>query len=138
MVKFLGLSPYLYYDDAAAALEWLARVFGFTEKVRYLDSNGVVAEAEMTAGEALVSLCGRGPKDHEGEGQLLIVFVDDVDALYARVAAELPEAVDPPQDKPYAVRSFDVTDPWGYHWVFWQALGRPVELESGWQEVRAG
>jgi uncharacterized glyoxalase superfamily protein PhnB len=30
-VNFRGITPYLHYEDAAASLEWLARVFGFEE-----------------------------------------------------------------------------------------------------------
>ena len=45
-VRFREIGPYLYYADAAA-LEWLSTVFGFVERVRYVDQRGVVQEAEM-------------------------------------------------------------------------------------------
>ena len=32
--------PFLTYEDGAAALEWLAEVFGFTETARFLSSDG--------------------------------------------------------------------------------------------------
>jgi len=134
-VKFLGLTPYLYYGDAVAALEWLARVFGFEEEVRYLDEDGTVAEAEMSAGDVRIMMAGRGPRDAEGTGQQLIVHVDDVDALYARVTAAGVEAT-PPEDKPYGPRLIAVTDPWGYQWSFWQQVRDDVELPDGWQEIR--
>lgn len=134
-VKFLGLTPYLYYEDAAAALEWLARVFGFREEVRYLDEEGRVAEAEMVATDVRIMMGGRGPRDGEGAGQLLIVHVDDVDALYARVTAAGVEAT-PPEDKPYGPRVTAVTDRWGYQWSFWQQVRHAVELPDGWQEIR--
>ncbi len=134
-VKFLGLTPYLYYEDAAAALEWLARVFGFREEVRYLDEEGRVAEAEMVATDVRLMIGGRGPRDGEGAGQLLIVHVDDVDALYTRVTAAGAQAT-PPEDKPYGPRVTAVTDPWGYQWSFWQQVRHDVELPDGWQEIR--
>jgi uncharacterized glyoxalase superfamily protein PhnB len=40
-VKFGGITPYLHYEDAAASLEWLARVFGFEEISRYVDGDAV-------------------------------------------------------------------------------------------------
>ena len=43
MVKFAGLTPYLHYEDAAAMLDWLARVFGFEEVTRYVDADGRVS-----------------------------------------------------------------------------------------------
>ena len=57
----MSVSPYLYYEDAAAALDWLARAFGFEELVRYVDADGVVREAEMAAGETTIMLNGAGP-----------------------------------------------------------------------------
>jgi uncharacterized glyoxalase superfamily protein PhnB len=136
-VEFLGLTPYLYYADAAMALEWLARVFGFTEVVRYLDETGRVAEAEMVAGPIRVMMSGGHPAGpDEGAGQMLIVHVDDVDAQHSRVRAEGVEA-QAPQDMPYGPRTFPVTDPGGYRWLFWQQLGVDVQLEEGWRVVRA-
>jgi hypothetical protein len=38
--RFTGFSPYLYYHDAAAALDWLSHVFGFRENARFLDADG--------------------------------------------------------------------------------------------------
>ena len=133
-MKFLGLTPYLYYDDAAAALDWLSRVFGFEEDVRYLDEKGTVAEAEMTVGDVRIMMGGRGARDGEGAGQLLIVHVDDVNALHGRVSVAGVQAT-PPEDKPYGARVTDVTDPWGYRWSFWQPRD-DVVLPNGWQEVR--
>jgi len=134
-VKFLGLSPYLYYEDAAAALDWLTRVFGFTEEVRYLNPEGTVAEAEMTVGDARLMLAGKAPWRGEGAGQLLIVHVDDVDAHHARVtAAGVP--AEPPEVKPYGPRVYGVADPWGHQWSFWQDVGNRVQLDEGWQEIR--
>jgi len=80
-------------------------------------------------------MAGRGPRDAEGTGQQLIVHVDDVDALYARVTAAGVEAT-PPEDKPYGPRLIAVTDPWGYQWSFWQQVRDDVELPDGWQEIR--
>lgn len=136
-MSFLGLTPYLYYHDAGAALEWLTRVFGFDEEVRYLDPSGTVAEAEMTVGDDRIMMCGRAAGPDEGAGQLLIVHVDDVDAQYARVVAAGVAVVAPPEDKSYGPRTFYVTDPWGYHWAFWQQVRDDVELDEGWREIRA-
>lgn len=133
---FLGLTPYLYYRDAAAALDWLTRVFGFDEEVRYLDPSGTVAEAEMTVGDVRIMMSGRAAGSDEGAGQLLIVHVDDVDAQYARVTSA-GVAVAAPEDKPYGPRSFDVSDPWGYRWTFWQQVRDDIELDEGWREIRA-
>ncbi len=135
-VTMQGVTPYLYYADAGAALDWLARVFGFRETARYVDDDGVVHESEMQAGPSTIQLCGRTPGPDEGAGLLLIVHVDDVDAQHARVVAAGVEAPAPEQ-KPYGPRTFTVTDPWGYHWDFWQHVHDYVEGPGGLHEIRS-
>ncbi|HEX6420626.1 MAG TPA: VOC family protein [Acidimicrobiales bacterium] len=132
-----GVTPYLYCRDAGAALDWLARTFGFEEIVRYVDADGVVHESEMRIGGSTIQVCGRAPGPDEGAGLLLIVHVDDVDAQHARVTAAGLDAPAPHQ-QPYGPRTFDVTDPWGYRWSFWQPVHDFVEVEGGLREIRAG
>ncbi|UJW35064.1 glyoxalase [Saccharothrix sp. AJ9571] len=144
--RYLGLAPYLYYTDATEALDWLVRVFGFTEKVRYVDSSGVVFQATLQAGTAEVQLAGAGSDYWESKGvdgpvgQLNIVYVADVDAQYSRVCAALGEDADlaPPQDQPYGARVFTVPDVGGNSWTFWQQVSERVELPAGWQVIRNG
>jgi uncharacterized glyoxalase superfamily protein PhnB len=120
--RFLGITPYLHYDDVGAMIDWLVRVFGFTERGRWLDGQGVLRNAELYIGDMGVWLDGdpeywkqreRRPEEWIG------VWVDDVDAMYARVQAAgvVPDA---PENKFYAVRTFQVTDPEGYIWGFLQ------------------
>ncbi|MFI5608744.1 VOC family protein [Amycolatopsis sp. NPDC051903] len=143
---YLGLAPYLYYSDATAAVEWLTRVFGFTEEVRFEDASGEVFQATLCAGAGRVQLAGVGPeywtaKGVEGPvGQLNIIYVTDVDAQYERVRTALgDDAVpEPPQDQPYGARVFTVADPGGNSWTFWEQTSQTVELPSGWREVRSG
>lgn len=135
-VTLQGVTPYVYYADAGAALDWLARVFGFREIARYVDDDDVVHESEMRVGPATIQLCGRAPGPDEGTGLLLIVHVDDVDAQHARVVAAGIDAPAPEQ-KPYGPRTFTVTDPWGYHWDFWQHVHDYVEGPGGLREIRS-
>ena len=60
-VEFRGLLPYLYYEDAGAMLDWLSRVFGFEERGRYIDKDGIVRQAEMLVGENELWFSGHGP-----------------------------------------------------------------------------
>jgi uncharacterized glyoxalase superfamily protein PhnB len=141
-VTYLAASPYLYYEDATSALDWLARAFGFEELARYVDPDGFVMEAEMRAGDTVVQLCGYSGYWSEQEasgpaGQENILYVDDVDAHFARATAAGVVA-DPPEDKPYGVRAYAVTDPGGHRWDFWQRLTDRVGLPEGWQEIRPG
>ena len=140
-VKFHGITPYLHYEDAAFALDWLARVFGFEEVSRYVDDAGRVREAEMHVGDQQLWLSGRDPGywDEKGHGpdQLILIWVDDVDGQYDRVKSAGVDT-NPPEDKPYGVRMFGATDPDGYEWGFMQPTGKAYEQsEGGLTEVRA-
>jgi uncharacterized glyoxalase superfamily protein PhnB len=144
-VKFEGVTPYLVYEDAGSMLDWLSRVFGFQERSRFVDKDGIVQQAEMLVGDTELWFGGRGPghweKDGKGPDQVILVWVDDVDAMYQHVVDAGVE-VEPPQDKSYDVRSLDVRDPEGYRWGFLRRLGTgyiqttPVE-KGGLREVRA-
>lgn len=142
--RYLGLSPYLYYTDATEALEWLIRVFGFTELVRYVDAAGVVFQAVVAAGDAEILLAGVGADYWEAKGvdrpvgQLNVIYVPDADAQYERVCEALGEGCDvsPPQDQPYGARLFTVADVGGNSWTFWQQISDTADLPSGWREIR--
>lgn len=143
-VTFRGLAPYLYYSDAGEALEWLVRVFGFTEKVRYVDASGIVFQATILAGDTEIQLAGVGAeywntKGVDGPvGQLNIIYVDDVEAQHERVQTVLGDIeVSTPQDQPYGARVFTVQDIGGNSWTFWQQVSDTVELPSGWQEIKS-
>jgi uncharacterized glyoxalase superfamily protein PhnB len=111
-ITFGGLVPYLFYDDAAAMLEWYSRVFGWVEKGRWEES-GKVRNAEMQVGDGDLWLDGGGA----GQAMWIGVWVNDLDAMYDRVRAAGLE-IDPPEVKPYGVRMLTVPDPAGYQWGF--------------------
>jgi len=113
-ITFGGLVPYLYYEDAAAMLDWYARVFGWVERGRW-EADGKVHNAEMQVGDGELWLDGGGPAPTRPTW--VGVWVDDLDAMYERVRAAGVEA-DPPETKPYGVRMLTVSDPAGYDWGF--------------------
>jgi len=39
------ISPYLYYEDGAAAMDWLIKAFGFEEDMRMRATTGVSSTA---------------------------------------------------------------------------------------------
>ncbi|WP_245900426.1 VOC family protein [Prauserella shujinwangii] len=144
--RYLGLAPYLYYTDATEAVEWLTRVFGFQEKVRYVDAAGDVFQATVLVGDSEIHLTAVGSEYWEAKGvdgpvgQLNVVYVDDVDGQFDRVCAAVGDTVEVsrPQDQPYGARLFTVQDIGGNSWTFWQQVSDAVDLPTGWQEIRAG
>jgi PhnB protein len=53
--------PMLAYEDGVAALEWLCRVFGFTERVRWLDDAGKLSHGEIEMDGQVVMLATPTP-----------------------------------------------------------------------------
>ena len=119
------VNPYLYYEGADAALDWMEQVLGFGPATRWRNADGVTEEAEIVAGGSRIAVRGRAADPGNGGGLLLIVHVDDVDAQYRRVRTAVNVEVEPPADQPYGPRTFTVMDPWGYQWNFWQGEATP-------------
>lgn len=118
-----SVMPYLHYEDSSAALEFLVRAFGFTEKVRMTDDQGRVTHAEVQIGDGVVML-GTPPGDYENPAKLgsktqsVYVYVDDVDAHCERAKEAGAKIVSEPEDKFYGDRSYGVADPEGHEWYF--------------------
>ena len=115
--------PYLLYEDAAAMIEWLTRAFGFTEKLRYADDDGVVNHAELSIGGGSIMLGApggeyRSPRNGGGWPAQIQVYVEDVDEHYERARAAGAEVRQELADMPYGDRRYDVYDPEGHLWMF--------------------
>jgi len=46
--------PMLAYEDGNAAMDWLCKVFGFTERARMLDDSGALSHGEITLGGGVI------------------------------------------------------------------------------------
>ena len=116
--QYKGIVPYLFYDDALAALEWYARVFGFEEIGRWQNEAGGVQNAEMRVGDTELWLDGGGKRnDTDERPQWIGIWVDDVDAMYEQVRQTGIEC-DAPVDREFGVRMLTVPDAMGYLWGF--------------------
>ena len=121
------ITPYLLYEDAAAAIDFLTRAFGFTERLRFTDDGGAVTHAELELGDAEIYLGQPGPdfKSPKRLGQTTVgihVYVADVDAHYRQAKAAGAEITLEPADQEYGDRRYDCRDPEGHQWYFAQRL----------------
>jgi len=117
------VTPYLYYQDVAAALRFLSDAFGFREKLRMPGPDGAIAHAEMTLGDGLVMMgCPskdyKNPKTLGSTTQSLYVYVDDVDTHFVRAKNAGAKIIDEPEDQFYGDRRYGAEDPEGHHWFF--------------------
>src|SRR5260370_7668039 len=73
--------PSRVYEDVAGAIEWLCRVFGFTERLR-LARDGVVSHAQLLFGNGAVMIGRQGGPFRAPEAEQVsadvFVPVDDV------------------------------------------------------------
>lgn len=112
--------PHLTYRDVAAAIDWLTRVFGFTEHYRYGDGP---QGAQMRLGDAwiMVNLArpGRSSPAEIGAGtQSLTVFVENVEEHFERAKAAGARIVEDLHETVYGELQYGVEDLDGHHWLF--------------------
>jgi uncharacterized glyoxalase superfamily protein PhnB len=119
--------PFLSYEDAPAALDWLERAFGFERKEVHAGENGTVVHAEMRFADGMVMLGSAGendlgmktPKELGAVNQGVYVIVDErIDEHYERAVAAGAEVVRPIHDTDYGSRDYIVRDPEGNLWSF--------------------
>ena len=133
------LLPHIGYQDVVEACEWLGRVFGFKEAYRYGEP---VAGVQMYLGQAYIMLRnarqGCMTPAHLGYGtQNLTVFVEDVDAHYARAKEAGAGIVEELHETEYGERQYGAEDMDGHLWLFSQHA-RDVSPEEWGATVRAG
>jgi uncharacterized glyoxalase superfamily protein PhnB len=122
------ITPYLLYEDAGTALDFLSRAFGFEETRRIASPGGQVSHAEMRyrGGEIYLGQPSSpsSPRRYGGTPVLLCVYVDDVDAHCAQARAAGAEILAEPEDQDYGERRYHCRDPEGHSWYFAQPLDR--------------
>jgi uncharacterized glyoxalase superfamily protein PhnB len=118
--------PYLYYRDVPAALDWLARVFGFREESRHSTPSGGMHASMLLDGQRIMMGQGSGewrmlPPGPGGNATVgIFVYVPDVQAHHDHAAAAGAEIGQPLADHGYGL-TYTVHDLAGHPWFFTQA-----------------
>lgn len=118
------LSPYLVVDGAAQAIDFYKDVFGAVERMRMPgDAPDNVGHAELEVGDALIMLSDefpdmghRSPKHIGGTPVTISLYVDDVDAVFARALEHGATELRPVAEQSYGDRSGQFEDPFGHRW----------------------
>jgi uncharacterized glyoxalase superfamily protein PhnB len=118
--------PFVRYQDARKAMDFLKRAFGFEEIAVYEGDNGTIAHAELALGGAIIMTGSETPKDAptprpraiEQVEQGLYVAVEDIDAHYRRAQAAGAEIVRELADTDYGSREYAAVDTEGFYWSF--------------------
>ena len=115
------VTPYLVVSDADAVLAFLKAAFGATEVECQRSPDNRVMHAEMKIGDSLVML-GQAGGQWTPRPAALYLWIDTVDATYARALQAGATSESEPEDKPYGHRNAGVIDQNGITW--W--IGAPV------------
>ena len=127
--------PMIAYENGIAALDWLARAFGFRERARMLGPQGELAHGEMEAGNGVIMLATpsndyQGPRKHrrscsQADRWLqvpwvvdgVLVMVPNVDEHYAQAVRAGALILSEPEGGPPG-RRYRVEDLEGHRWMF--------------------
>ena len=118
-----SVTPYLAIDGAAAAIEYYKAAFGAEEVLR-MPMGDRIAHAEVKMGDSYVMLADEfpdmghlGPKSRGGTTVGLMIYVPDVDAVFARAVAAGGTVSRPVENQFYGDRTGTLTDPFGHQWT---------------------
>ena len=138
--------PFLGYEDAAAAIEWLEHAFGFREnRDERREESGTIGHAELQFEGAVIYLSTparyASPHTLRADSELArraydnswvidghFVQVDDVDAHYERAKGAGATILREPEEPGIGFRIYTAEDLEGHRWMFGQAvsaLGSP-------------
>ena len=111
--------PHVLYQDLPAAIAWLSKASGFVEHYHYGEP---MSGAQVYVGRAVVMLKqaqGQASPSDLGFGtQSLTIFVEDVEAHYARAKAASAKILEEPHETVYGEFQYAAEDLDGHHWLF--------------------
>lgn len=117
--------PYIVYNDAAAAIQFLCKAFGFEERFSMPMPDGKIGHAELSYRDNIVMLATvvpemelASPQDLPARHGSIACYVDDVDAHFAQAKAAGATIVAEPEDQFYGDRMYRAKDPEGHDWSF--------------------
>jgi uncharacterized glyoxalase superfamily protein PhnB len=117
--------PCLFYQDAKAAIAWLARAFGFDVLLEVPGPEDSIAHAEMSYGNGVIMLGTakaaegwKSPRDLPGVNQVVYVAIEDPDTHCRRAREAGAEITLEPRDTDYGSREYNAKAPEGHRWCF--------------------
>ena len=128
--------PYLYYEDAGPAIEFMETGFGFEivsvfrnpEDDRVLTSTVRTGSGLIFVGPGMEFFGTQGVQDPAFVSSMTYVYVDDVDAHYQRAKKAGATIMAEPHEHFGGNLQYTASDPGGQRWTFAQA---GVATETG-------
>jgi uncharacterized glyoxalase superfamily protein PhnB len=135
--SYPGVIPMIAYEDGAAAMDWLARAFGFRERTRMTGKDGRLSHGEMETDKGLIMLASptpdyESPRRHSETCERarkwsavpyiidgVLVYVDDVAAHYERAKRAGARILSEVEADDYG-RRYRAEDLEGHRWMLMQ------------------
>ena len=131
----------VFYREPLAAIDWLCKAFGFEIAIRAVGKDGTLQHAELRVGEGAIMIGGEGARPGDPDSafrssplslggkntQAMMVYVGDVDALWAQARTAGAKITSEPKDNDYgpaywADRNVEIEDLEGHRWWFVQRM----------------
>jgi PhnB protein len=113
--NYTAVAPYLIVDGADSTINFLKRVFGAVELRRFPDDTGKVRHAEVRIDDTVVMIAD-GAAGWPPVPSHVHVYVNDVDAVYARALEAGATSVQEPVKKEDEDKRGGVKDVGGTTW----------------------
>jgi len=117
------VTPYLVVHDASQAIAFYKKAFGATEKFRMDGPGKTIAHAEIQIGDSRVMLADEVPSMNALSAKTigatpvtLMVYVEDVDAVFKTALKAGATQTRKVEDMFYGDRTGSLTDPFGHVW----------------------
>ncbi|MFC5474097.1 VOC family protein [Paraherbaspirillum soli] len=119
------VTPYLAIEGGAKAITFYKNAFNAIEIMRFEGPENTIGHAEIQIGNSRIMLADempgmcltRSPKSLGGAGISIMLYVDNVDTLFAQAIAAGGTQLRPVQDQFYGDRSGTLQDPFGHVWT---------------------
>lgn len=119
-----SVTPYLIVDGAARAIDFYKLAFGATELLRIPGTHDRVMHAELKIGDSVIMLADepenaeyRSAKALGGSPVSLMIYIADVDEVFARAISAGAKETRAVKDQFYGDRSGNLIDPFGHMWT---------------------
>jgi PhnB protein len=118
-----SVTPYLIVEGAARALDFYKKAFGAAENFRMPGPDGRIGHAEIRIGDSVVMLAdqnpemgAKGPQTYGGTPVSLMLYVENVDKVFAQALAAGATVERPVANQFYGDRTGGIVDPFGHKW----------------------
>ncbi len=112
---FHTVTPFLSVKGIAGLIEFLKTVFGATELMRFLHSDGTVMHAEVKIGDSIVMM-GEAIEGYPVSAAMLYIYVSDADATYQAALDAGGQSIAEVADQFWGDRAGGIADPTGNKW----------------------